>query len=110
MSKKMRDGELGQSNRNRPREPKYKADDEDSDARLHPNQKRLKRYIIVSDEKKKEPGEPKDNQEWDPDYNPFFDGPLFQDPRKTYKKAIQDPMVKRRKALDPTLRRSCLKT
>lgn len=38
----MRDDELGPPNQKRPRESDYEADDEDSDARLHPNVKKSK--------------------------------------------------------------------
>lgn len=69
-------------------------DDEDGDARLHPNLKKPKRYIIVS-EKEDESGETEDDKGQDPNYNLFFDeDTLFQDPRRTHKKATQDLMKK----------------
>ena len=74
----MRDDELGPSNRKCPREPDYDANDEDSEARSHPNLKKARRYIIVSDEEE-EPDTPEDDKTKDPDYNPFFkdDNDLF---------------------------------
>ena len=72
MPEMMRDDESGPSNQKRPRESDYEADDEDSDARLHPNLKRPKRYIIMSDEEEEEPGKPEDDKNQYPDYNPFF--------------------------------------
>lgn len=72
----MRDDELGPSNRKCPRESNYEVDNEDSDARSHPNVKRPKQYIIISNEEE-EPGKPEDNREWDSDYNSFFDEILF---------------------------------
>ena len=93
---KMRDDEPGPSNRKRPREPDYDADDEDSDARSHPNLKKPRRYVIVSDEEE-EPDTPKDDKTRDPDYNPFFkdDNDLFRDPRKKREEAARSPeMIK----------------
>ena len=43
----MRDEEPGPFNRKRPRKPDYKAGNEDSDARSHPNMKKSKRYVIM---------------------------------------------------------------
>ena len=88
---KMRDDELGPSNQKRPRESNYNADDEDSDARSHPNLKKARRYIIVSDEEE-EPDTPEDDKTNDPDYNPFFkdDNDLFQDPRKQREEAAEN--------------------
>ena len=57
---KMRDDEPGPSNQKRSREPDYNEDDEDSDARSHPNLKKPRRYVIVSDEEE-EPSEPEDD-------------------------------------------------
>ena len=92
---KMRDDEPGPSNRKRPREPDYDADDEDGDTRLHPNLKRPRRYVIVSDEEE-ELNEPEDNRQRDPDYNPFFDEPLFGDlKRRTGKEVTRDPRVRK---------------
>ena len=96
MTTTMRDDELGPSNWKRPREPDYDADDEDSDARSHPNLKKSKQYVIVSDEEE-EPDTPEDDKARDPDYNPFFDNydDLIRDPRKrTRKEAARDPRVK----------------
>ena len=89
---KMRDEEPGPSNRKRPREPDYDADDEDSDARSHPNLKKARRYIVVSDEEE-EPDTPKDDKTRDPDYNPFFkdDGDLFRDPRRRREETAENP-------------------
>ena len=90
--KKMRDDEPGPSNRKRPREPDYDADDEDSDARSHPNLKKTRRYVIVSDEEE-EPDTPEDDKTKDPDYNPFFkdDDDLFQGPRGKREEAAENP-------------------
>ena len=98
--KKMRDDEPGPSNRKRPREPDYDADDEDSDARSHPNLKKARRYVIVSDEEE-EPDTPKDDKTKDPDYNPFFkdDDDLFRDPRRKQKEAARDPRVKEEESI-----------
>ena len=63
---KIRDYEPGISNPKRPREPNYDADDEDSDARSHPNLKKPRSYVIVSDEEE-EPGEPEDDKRQDQD-------------------------------------------
>ena len=67
----MGDDKLGLSNQKRPREPDYDADDEDRDARLHPDIKKPRRYVIVLDEEE-QLGKPEDDQQWDLDYNPFF--------------------------------------
>ena len=89
---KMRDDEPGPSNRKRPREPDYDADDEDSDARSHPNLKKTRCYVIVSDEEE-EPDTPEDDKTKDPDYNPFFkdDDDLFQGPRGKREEAAENP-------------------
>ena len=68
----MRDDEPGPSNQKHPRKSNYKVDNEDSDGRSHPNIKRPKRYVIVSDEEE-EPSEPEDARDGDLDYNPFLD-------------------------------------
>ena len=83
MQEKMRDDEPGPSNRKRQREPDYDGDDKDSDARSHPNLKKTRRYVIVSDEGE-EPDTPGDDKTRDPDYNPFFknDDDLFRYPKK----------------------------
>ena len=94
----MRDDEPGPSNQKRTREPGYDADDEDSDARSHPNLKKPRRYVIVSD-KEEEPGELEDDQSRDPNYNPFFDEPLFENLKKrTQEEAVRDPRVKKEKS------------
>ena len=47
-------------------------------------------------DKEEEPGEPDDDQQWDTDYNPFFDKPLFRDrKRKTHEGVVRDPRVKK---------------
>ena len=61
MMEKIRDDELGLSNRKRPRESDYKADDKDTHARSHPNLKKPRRSIIMSDEEEEEPVEPEDD-------------------------------------------------
>ena len=50
MQEKMRDDEPGPSNQKCPRESDYEVDDEDSDARSHPNLKKPKQYVIISEE------------------------------------------------------------
>ena len=45
--------------------------DEESDARSHPNLKKPKRYMIISEEED-ESGEPEEDKDWDTDYNQFF--------------------------------------
>ena len=82
MPEKMRDDESGSSNRKRPRESGYEADDDNIDARSHLNLKKPKQYVIVSDEEE-EPGELEDDNNRDLDYNPVFNKLLFGDPRKT---------------------------
>ena len=96
MQEKMRDDEPWPSNRKRPREPDYDANDEDSDARSHPNLKRSKRYVIVSDEEE-ELDTPEDDKNRDPDYNPFFKNydDLIQDLRRKQEEAARDPRVKK---------------
>ena len=87
----MRDDELGPSNRKRPREPDYNADDEDSDARSHPGLKKARHYVIVSDEEE-EPDTPEDDKTRDPDYNPFFkdDDDLFRGSRRKREEAVEN--------------------
>ena len=95
----MRDDKPGPSNRKRPKELDYDANDKDSDARSHPNLKKPRRYVIVSDEEE-EPSEPEDDRGRDPDYNPFFDEPLFGDLKKrTCKEAAKDPRVKEEESI-----------
>lgn len=72
MKEKMRDDEPDSSKQKSPREAGYEVDDEDSDAKSYPNLKKLKRYIMVSEEEDKS-GEQEDDKDRDPDYNPFFD-------------------------------------
>ena len=88
---KMRDDEPGPSNRKRPMEPNYDADDEDSNARSHPNLKKARRYVIVSDEEE-ELDTLEDDKNRDPDYNPFFkdDNDLFRDPRRKREEAAEN--------------------
>ena len=93
-SEMMRDDESGPSNRKRPRESNYKAYNEDTNARSHPNVKKPKRYAVILDERE-EPGEREDNRDQDLDYNPFFDETLFGDPQKTREEVAQDPKVKK---------------
>ena len=94
MKEKMRDDEPDSSKQKSPREAGYEVDDEDSDAKSYPNWKKLKRYIMVSEEEDKS-GEQEDDKDRDPDYNPFFDeDTLFWDPRRTHEEATQDPMKK----------------
>ena len=71
MQKKIRDDELGPSNQKRPREAGYWVDDEDSNARSHPDLKMPKWYFIILKEEG-ESGELEDNEDWNPNYNPFF--------------------------------------
>ena len=52
-------------------ESDYEVDDEDSDARSHPNLKRPKQYVVIWDEEE-EIMETEDDQDRDLDYNPFF--------------------------------------
>lgn len=52
----------------------------------------------MSDEEE-EPGELEDDKNWDPYYNPFFDEPLFGDPRKTHKEAAGGPSVKKEESV-----------
>ena len=78
----MGDDEPGPSNPKWPRELCYQADDDNSNARLHPNLKKPKRYIIVLDEEE-ERGEPEDDKNWDPDYNPFFMTLYLEIPRRS---------------------------
>ena len=96
----MRDDEPGPSNRKRPREPDYDADDEDSDARSHPNLKKARRYVIVSDEEE-EPDTPEDDKTRDPDYNPFFkdDEELFRYPKRKQEEVARDPRVKKEESI-----------
>ena len=96
MQEKMRDDEPGPSNRKRQRNNGYEADDEDSDARLHLNLKKTRRYVTVSDEEE-EPGTLKHDKTRDPDYNPFFkdDDDLFRYPKKKQEEAARDLRVKK---------------
>lgn len=94
----MRDDKPGPSNQKRPKESDYEADEKYSDARLHPNLKRPKHYVIVSD-MEEEPSEPEDDRNQDPDYNPFFDEPLFRDLKKTHKKVARGPSVKKEESI-----------
>ena len=95
----MTDDEQGSSNRKHLRESDYKADDEDSDGRSHPNEKKSKRYIIVSDEEE-EPDELEGDWNWDLEYNPFFDEPLFRDLIKTQKEVAQRPPMKKVESIE----------
>lgn len=92
MQEKMRDDELGPSTQKRPRDTGYGADDDDSDARLHPNLKKSRCYKIVSDEEE-EPSMPEDDKTKDPDYNPFFKNfdDLFRDPKRRQEEAAKNP-------------------
>ena len=96
----MRDEEPGLSNRKRPREPDYDADDEDSDARSHPDLRKARRYVIVSDEEE-EPDTPEDDKTRDPDYNPFFkdDNDLFRDPRRKWEEAVENQEMTKEKSV-----------
>lgn len=100
MPERMRDDELGLFNWKRPRSAGYKADDEDSDARLHPNLKRPKRYVIVSNEEEK-PSEPEDDTTGDLDYSPFFkdEATLFQDPREKWEESAQSLMMTKEESI-----------
>ena len=56
--------------------------------------KKPQRYVTILEEED-ESGDPEDNKNRDPDYNPFFDkGTLFQDPRRTHEEATQAPPKK----------------
>ena len=95
----MRDEEPGPSNRKRPREPDYEADDEDSDARSHPKVKEPKHHAIVSDEEE-EPSEPEDDRDQDPDYNPFVnEEALPQDPRRKREEAARSPKMTKEESI-----------
>lgn len=50
---KMGDNEPRPSNQKRPREADYETNDEDDNARSHPNLKKLRWYVIVSDSESK---------------------------------------------------------
>lgn len=98
MPRMMRDDELGPSNRKHPRDTGYKADDDNSDPRLHSYLKKPKRYVVVLDEEE-EPGELEDDQDWDLDYNPFFNESLFRDSRRTREEAAEGPKVKKEESI-----------
>lgn len=90
-NEQMMDEELSLFNQKRLREADYEADDDDSNARSHLSLKKAKRYVIISKEKD-ELGEQEDDENWDPDYNPFFDqDTLFWDPRRAYEEATRSP-------------------
>lgn len=83
----------GPSNWKRPTTTGYKADDEDSNTMSHPNSKRPRRNVIVSDEEE-EPSEPENDKNREQDYNPFFNEPLFGDlERRTREEAARGPKV-----------------
>ena len=105
----MRDDVSGPPNRKRQRESDYEVDDKDSDARSHPNRKKPKRYVIMSDEEE-ELSQPEDDPSRDPDYNPFFDEPLFGDlKRRTHEEATSGPKMKEEESTGSNSKQKLLK-
>lgn len=105
----MRDDKSGPPNWKRRTKSDYEADDKNSDARSHPNLKRPKRYVIMSD-KEEELSQPEDDQSRDLYYNPFFDEHLFGDlKRRTRKEATRGQKMKEEESMGSKSKEKLLK-